>query len=239
MSSRILAVFLSLVAALMLLPLTASAQTDRGPELDTEKDYYVRIVTSKGEIVCRLFASEAPLTVKHFVNLAEGTCEFRDPATGKWTKRPYFNGIQFHRVIPDFMVQTGDPTATGRGGPGFSFRDEFVPTRNFTKPGILAMANGGPNTNGSQFFITEIATEWLNQKHTIFGEILEGTDGLDVVKSIARVEKTAGDKPREPLLMERVEIFRLEKDLAAADALAKIKAGEGRSKAGDATAAAE
>jgi peptidyl-prolyl cis-trans isomerase A (cyclophilin A) len=216
---------IALVACLaMIAPAVASAQTDKGPDLDPAKEYYGRFITNKGEIFVKFFPKTAPETVKNFVNLAEGTRDFRDPKTGKWTKRPYFNGIQFHRVIPDFMVQTGDPTATGMGGPGYSFRDEFHPTTDFNKPGILGMANSGANTNGSQFFITEKPVEWLNNKHTVFGEILSGTDGLEVVKAIARVDRDGGDKPKSAVVIERIVIKRLAEGTTPADALAALKA---------------
>src|SRR5271167_2116587 len=144
--------------------------------------------TSMGRITCKLFSKEAPETVANFVALAEGKKDWTDPVTHKKMHgKPLYNGTQFHRVIPDFMIQGGDPTATGMGDPGYMFQDEFDPNLNFDVPGRLAMANSGPNTNGSQFFITEVATEHLNQKHSIFGQCDDSS--ILVVKSIARVER--------------------------------------------------
>ena len=163
------------------------------------------IETSLGTIKIKLLAENAPLTVENFVGLAEGTKEFTDQVSGKKAKKKYYDGIIFHRVIPDFMIQGGDPTGTGRGGPGYTFEDEIDSSLKFDKPGILAMANAGPNTNGSQFFITEAATPWLNGNHTIFGIV---TEGLDVVKKIARTEVDFSDKPVEPVVIKSVTIER-------------------------------
>jgi peptidyl-prolyl cis-trans isomerase B (cyclophilin B) len=137
-------------------------------------DISIRIQTNKGNIEAKLFSDKAPVTVANFLNLA---------------RRGYYNNLTFHRVINDFMIQGGDPTGTGRGGPGYRFEDEFASDLKFDKPGILAMANSGPNTNGSQFFITHVPTPWLNQKHTIFGEV---TQGQDVVNKIAQGDKILG-----------------------------------------------
>ncbi|MCI5607183.1 MAG: peptidylprolyl isomerase [Treponema sp.] len=138
--------------------------------------------TEKGEIVLNLFYKETPMTVTNFVGLAEGTL---DAAKGK----PFYNGLKFHRVINDFMIQGGDPEGTGRGGPGYKFPDEFVEGLIFDKPGKLAMANSGANTNGSQFFITHVPTDWLNYKHTIFGEVVTGQDVVDSVKQNDTIKK--------------------------------------------------
>jgi len=164
-----------------------------------------RFVTNEGTIVCELFDAEAPVTVKNFVELAEGTKEYKDPRSGAKKTAPYYDGTVFHRVIPNFMIQGGDPTATGTGGPGYKFQDEFHPALKFDKPGRLAMANAGPNTNGSQFFITEVPTEYLNDKHTIFGQVVEG---LEIVKKIARVPRDRGDKPQQPVVIEKLTIER-------------------------------
>src|SRR3954471_5676885 len=143
--------------------------------------------TSMGRITCQFFQKEAPKTVANFIALAQGTRDWTDPSTKKvMHHKPLYDGTIFHRVIPDFMIQGGDPTGTGMGDPGYSFEDEFNPDLNFDVPGRLAMANSGPNTNGSQFFITEGPTEHLNQHHTIFGQCDETS--LGVVKAIARVE---------------------------------------------------
>ncbi|MDR2773005.1 MAG: peptidylprolyl isomerase [Elusimicrobiota bacterium] len=159
--------------------------------------------TSMGTIKIKLLPDNAPMTVQNFVDLANGDKEFIDPATGKAVKRKFYDGLIFHRVIPDFMIQGGDPLGTGTGGPGYKFKDEIDPSLKFDEAGILAMANAGPNTNGSQFFITEVATPWLNGNHTIFGIVEEG---LDVVKKIARVKTTFSDAPAEPVILESVVI---------------------------------
>ncbi len=151
------------------------------------KDLFATIVTSQGEIVVKFFAKEAPKTVANFVGLAAGEKEFTD-ATGKKVKRPYYDGLVFHRVIQDFMIQGGDPTGTGSGGPGYSFEDEFKSGRGFDKVGLLAMANRGPATNGSQFFITTSTPTYLNGKHTIFGEVISGYD-VAVTISMMKGEK--------------------------------------------------
>src|SRR5207302_9036034 len=129
--------------------------------------------TSQGNVVCRLFEKEAPQTVANFVGLAEGTKDFADPKSSQRTKHPFYDGLTFHRVIPDFMIQGGCPLGTGTGGPGYKFADEFHPSLRHSGPGRLSMANAGPNTNGSQFFITVAATPWLDKRHTIFGEVVE------------------------------------------------------------------
>jgi peptidyl-prolyl cis-trans isomerase A (cyclophilin A) len=132
--------------------------------------------TSMGNLVIRLLPEKAPKTVENFVSLAEGTREWTHPTTGVKSKTPLYDGTIFHRVIPEFMIQGGDPAATGTGGPGYRFEDEIGPDNRFDKPGLLAMANAGPNTNGSQFFITEVPTPHLNRGHTIFGEVVKGGD---------------------------------------------------------------
>ncbi len=138
--------------------------------------------TSLGDIVVKLLPEKAPKTVENFVALAEGTKEWKDPRSGQTVKKPLYDGTVFHRVIPQFMIQGGDPLGTGTGGPGYKFADEIGPDNKFSKPGLLAMANAGPNTNGSQFFITEVPTPWLDKGHTIFGEVVKG---FDLVPKIA------------------------------------------------------
>lgn len=161
--------------------------------------------TSMGRITCQFFQKEAPKTVANFIGLAEGTKDWTDPQTHKTMhNKPLYNGTIFHRVIPEFMIQGGDPTGTGMGDPGYQFEDEFNPDLNFDVPGRLAMANSGPNTNGSQFFITEVPTEHLNQKHTIFGQCDEPS--VTLVKAIARVERDSNDKPTTPVVLEKVTI---------------------------------
>ncbi len=136
---------------------------------------YATFQTSMGTIVVKLLPEKAPVTVANFVGLADGSKEWTDPRNGqKQVGKPLYDGTMFHRVIPDFMIQGGDPLGTGTGGPGFRFQDEIGPDNKFTKPGLLAMANAGPGTNGSQFFITEVATPWLDKGHTIFGEVVKG-----------------------------------------------------------------
>jgi peptidyl-prolyl cis-trans isomerase A (cyclophilin A) len=170
--------------------------------------------TSMGRITCRLFDKEAPLTVANFIGLAEGTKEWTDPATGKkMTGKPFYDGTTFHRVIPGFMIQGGDPTATGTGDPGYMFADEFDPNLNFDVPGRMAMANSGPSTNGSQFFITEVPTTHLNQRHTIFGQCDQPS--ISVVSSIAQVQRDANDKPLEPVTLNKVTIVRAGQPLPA------------------------
>jgi peptidyl-prolyl cis-trans isomerase A (cyclophilin A) len=132
--------------------------------------------TSAGDIVVKLLPEKAPKTVENFLGLAEGTREWTDPRTRQAVKKPLYDGTVFHRVIPDFMIQGGDPLGTGTGGPGYKFADEIGPDNKFDRPGLLAMANAGPNTNGSQFFITEVPTPHLNRGHTIFGEVVKGGD---------------------------------------------------------------
>lgn len=163
--------------------------------------------TSMGRITCRLFAKEAPQTVANFVGLAEGTKPWTDPSTHKkMNNKPFYDGTTFHRVIPEFMIQGGDPTGTGMGDPGYMFADEFDPNLNFDVPGRMAMANSGPGTNGSQFFITEVPTPHLDQKHTIFGQCDQPS--LSVVSAIARVQRDADDKPVQPVLLNKVTIVK-------------------------------
>src|SRR5215467_3783590 len=152
--------------------------------------------TSEGKFKAKLYADKVPATVENFVSLAEGT------KTGK----PFYDGTIFHRVIPDFMIQGGDPEGTGRGGPGYRFADEFHPDLKHAKKGVLSMANAGPNTNGSQFFITVAATPWLDNKHSIFGEIVEG---YDVVKKISEVPRGASDRPVKEVRVNSVRIERV------------------------------
>ena len=163
--------------------------------------------TSKGDIVLSLFDNHAPATVRTITGLADGSTEWTDPATGQASSAPLYNGTVFHRVIPGFMIQGGDPLGTGTGGPGFRFKDEPHPELVFDRPYLLAMANAGPNTNGSQFFITVAPTTWLNFKHTIFGEVADQA-GRDVVDAIAGVATGHQDRPVEPVVIERVTVDR-------------------------------
>ena len=168
---------------------------------------YATFDTSEGKIVCQLFETEAPLTTKNFIDLAEGKRSWKDHVSGKGGDGPLYSGTVFHRVIPDFMIQGGDPSGTGMGGPGYKFQDETKGSpHKFDKKGKLAMANAGPNTNGSQFFITVAATDWLTGKHTIFGEVVEGQD---VVTKISKVARNGQDKPHKPVVLESVTIDRV------------------------------
>ena len=159
--------------------------------------------TNRGTFKVKLFADKAPKTVENFVGLAEGTKEFTDPKTGEKVKRPYYDGLVFHRVIKDFMIQGGCPLGTGTGGPGYKFGDEFHPELKHSKPGLLSMANAGPGTNGSQFFITTVPTPWLDNRHTIFGEISEG---YDIVDAIGKTKTGPMDRPAEPIVINKVTI---------------------------------
>lgn len=163
------------------------------------------IETSQGTITIELFPDKAPKTVANFVELAEGTKDFYDIKTGKKVKRKFYDGLVFHRVIPEFMIQGGCPLGTGTGGPGYKFEDEIDSSLKFDKPGKLAMANSGPNTNGSQFFITEVSTPWLNGNHTIFGQVISG---MDIVQKIARTGVDFSDKPVEPVVIKSITIER-------------------------------
>jgi peptidyl-prolyl cis-trans isomerase A (cyclophilin A) len=161
--------------------------------------------TSMGRITCQFFQQQAPKTVDNFIALAQGTKDWVDPDTQKKEHhKPLYDGTVFHRVIPEFMIQGGDPTGTGMGDPGFTFADEIDPDLNFDVPGRLAMANSGPNTNGSQFFITEVPTTHLNGHHTIFGQCDEPS--VNVVKTIARVPTNSDDKPLTPVVLKKVTI---------------------------------
>lgn len=165
-------------------------------------ELFATFETNQGTIVARLFAKESPLTVQNFVGLATGAKAWTDPKTSQEVKRPLFDGTIFHRVIPNFMIQGGDPLGTGAGGPGYEFPDEVKNGKTFDKPCLLAMANRGPNTNGSQFFITEVPTPQLNGGYTIFGE---GVKGCDLVGRIARVP-VSNTKPLADVVLKRVLI---------------------------------
>jgi peptidyl-prolyl cis-trans isomerase A (cyclophilin A) len=168
---------------------------------------YAVLHTNAGDIRLLLFDDQAPETVRNFVELAEGSRPYTDPRTGQPGSGPYYDGTVFHRVIDGFMIQGGDPTGTGRGGPGYQFGDEFHPELLFTRPYLLAMANAGPGTNGSQFFITVGPTPHLNRKHTIFGKVADD-ESRKVVDSIATTRTARGDRPVEDMVIERVEIQR-------------------------------
>ncbi len=164
---------------------------------------YAVFDTTIGRIVCRLFPDKAPETVKNFVDLANGAKKWYDDEKKTWTRRRYYDGLTFHRVIPNFMIQGGDQLGTGSGNIGYTFKDEFSPDVKFDKPGRLAMANAGPNTNGAQFFITVAPTEWLNQHHTMFGDVVEGQE---VTNTISQVPRDSNDKPNTPVILKKVTI---------------------------------
>jgi len=163
--------------------------------------------TNKGDIRINLFDNHAPKTVNNFTGLAEGSIEWTNPKTGEKSATALYDGVIFHRVIPGFMIQGGDPLGTGTGGPGYKFADEFHPELSFDRPYLLAMANAGPNTNGSQFFITVGPTTWLNFKHTIFGEVAD-QDSRDVVDAITSSPIGPQDRPLEPIVINSVTITR-------------------------------
>jgi len=178
------------------------------------------IETTKGKFTCELYDKQAPITVANFVGLARGLRPWLDTKSGKWVKKPFYDGLIFHRVIPGFMIQGGDPLGTGTGNPGYKFEDEFSPDLKFDRPGLLAMANAGPITNGSQFFITEGTPAHLTGRHTIFGHC----DPLSLVTEIAGVEKGARDKPVTDVVIKKVTIAHDKK--GGGKAAAKDKAKE-------------
>lgn len=196
------------IIGIVLTSCTSSKRADLGDGL------FADIQTTKGDIIVKLEHEQTPVTVANFVSLAEGKSPFVDE---KYKDKPYYNGITFHRVIKDFMIQGGDPDGTGRGNPGYKFMDETNDSLVHDKKGILSMANAGPGTNGSQFFITHKETPFLNGRHTVFGAVVEG---LSVVDSIANVETGAGDKPVVDVVMNKVEIIRNGKEARQFDAVA-------------------
>ena len=159
--------------------------------------------TTEGNFTCALFPDKAPKTIENFVGLAKGAKQFTDPQTRQPAQRPFYDGLIFHRVMPNFMIQGGCPLSTGTGGPGYQFEDEFVEDLRFDQVGRLAMANAGPGTNGSQFFITVAPTPWLNNHHTIFGQV---TEGQDVVTKISLAQRDRRDKPTTPVVIQSVKI---------------------------------
>lgn len=166
---------------------------------------YADFVTTEGPFIIRLFDQEAPQTVANFIGLADGTKEWTDPRTNQRVRQPYYNATIFHRVIDGFMIQGGDPLGQGIGGPGYNFADEFHPNARHDRPGILSMANRGPNTNGGQFFITLGPTPHLDNKHSVFGEVI---DGMDVIRRIGSTRTGARDRPVQDIVVESVTIRR-------------------------------
>ena len=164
---------------------------------------YAIFHTTMGDFVAELYKDKAPKTVANFVGLANGSKAWTDPKTHQPANRPLYQGVIFHRVIPDFMIQGGDPLGTGTGGPGYQFEDEFHRDLRHDVPGLLSMANAGPNTNGSQFFVTVAATPWLDRKHSIFGKVIEG---YDVVESISNTDRDSRDRPRQTVTINNIEI---------------------------------
>jgi peptidyl-prolyl cis-trans isomerase A (cyclophilin A) len=206
------AVVLTLLPAVLLWahlpapPVHRTAPATPPVPLPAEPGTYAVFYTSMGNIVCRLFVKDAPKTVANFIGLASGTKPWKDPNTGKTMHRPLYSNTTFHRVIPNFMIQGGDPMGTGMGQPGYQFDDEISPSHSFEKPGILAMANSGPNTNGSQFFITVTPQQRLDGNYSIFGEVVSGQD---VVNAISQVPTGVNDKPITPVKLIRVSIRRV------------------------------
>jgi len=167
-------------------------------------DLLAKFTTNMGELNCKLYWGKSPKTVANFAGLATGNKPWKDPKSGEMqTGKPYYDGIIFHRVIPEFMIQGGDPTGTGRSGPGYQIKDEFHPDLKHTKGGLLSMANAGPNTGGSQFFVTEKATPWLDKKHANFGECKE----VALVKKIARVPVEQGNRPKAKVIIESLRVM--------------------------------
>jgi peptidyl-prolyl cis-trans isomerase A (cyclophilin A) len=183
----------------------AAAGTAQKESKTLAKGVYAQFVTSEGNFTVRLFDQEAPKTVENFVGLAEGTKEWTDPRTNQKVKKPYFDGTIFHRVIDGFMIQGGDPLGQGIGGPGYTFADEFHPKLRHNKAGILSMANRGPNTNGGQFFVTLGPTPHLDDRHSIFGEVV---DGMDVVRKIGGTKTGERDRPVKDIVVKSVKIER-------------------------------
>lgn len=193
------------IFALLLMGLTFHSEAkDKKATTKDQKNMIAVFETNKGTFKVKLFADKAPKTIENFVGLAEGTKEWTDPKSGQKVKKPFYDGLKFHRVIPNFMIQGGDPLGNGTGGPGFRFEDEFpAGAPKHDKPGMLSMANAGPNTNGSQFFVTVAATPWLDGRHTVFGEVIEG---MDVVFDISKAKTGPMDRPVEDIVIKKLTI---------------------------------
>ena len=203
---------LLLIFTLLAVPSLQAAETKTVRPWEKEPGLYAVMETSLGSIVCQLFEKEAPITVANFVGLVQGTREWIDPKIGKKVKKPFYHGLIFHRVIPKFMIQGGCPLGKGTGSPGYRFKDEFSPKLKFDRSGRLAMANSGPNTNGSQFFITVVPTPHLNNHYTIFGQVIEGQAVAD---KICKVPRDRRDKPLKDVVIKKVSIRRIKKEVKA------------------------
>jgi peptidyl-prolyl cis-trans isomerase A (cyclophilin A) len=190
-----------------------STATPAAPAMTAAKygpGVYALFTTNQGNFIARLFDKDAPNTVQNFVGLAEGKKQWKDPKTGRLIRRPYYNNVLFHRVIPNFMIQGGDPEGTGMGGPGYTFPDEISPNHRHNKPGILSMANRGPNTNGGQFFITVAPYPSLDGHYSIFGEIVEGQEVVNAISKVPRKMADPGkDRPLTPVIIKQVKIERI------------------------------
>ena len=200
--------FLLFVALFLMAPLSLYAAEVKKEEKGTNLSpgTYAVFETSLGKITCVLYEKEAPITVANFIGLANGTKEWTDPRTGKKVKKPLYDGTIFHRVIPNFMIQGGDPLGNGTGGPGYMFADEFSPDLHHDKAGRLSMANAGPGTNGSQFFITQVATPLLDNRHTIFGQVVKGQETVDKIEATQRGPM---DRPVTDVVLKKLTILRI------------------------------
>ena len=198
---------LSLLFCVSCVSLFASCQSHQDVAAKLTKGLYAQFDTSLGAFTCVLFEAQCPKTVDNFVGLAKGEKAFSDPKTGREVKRPFYDGLTFHRVIRDFMLQGGCPLGNGTGGPGYKFEDEFDASLMHDQPGRLSMANAGPNTNGSQFFVTTVPTPHLDRKHSIFGQVVEG---MDVVRKIESVRTGPNDRPVTPVAIKHLKVFRVE-----------------------------
>lgn len=199
------AVLLSLLVGCKSSEKNETSKPEVNSQMKEGSKMFAKFETTEGNFKIQLYPDKAPKTVENFVGLAEGTKEWTDPKTGEKVKKPLYNGVIFHRVIPDFMIQGGDPLGNGTGGPGYTFEDEFHPELKHSKPGYLSMANAGPGTNGSQFFITVAATPWLDGKHSIFGEVVEG---YEIVEKISNVPQGSQNRPVKDVVIKSVTIER-------------------------------
>jgi peptidylprolyl isomerase len=187
---------------------SAVAENPEVTEVTSKEGLYVVFETSMGDVVCSLYYEKAPVTVANFVGLVTGEKEWLDPESGEWVKRPFYDGLKFHRVIKDFMIQGGCPLGNGRGGPGYTFIDEFHPDLRHDKPGVLSMANSGPGTNGSQFFITHVPTPWLDDRHSVFGQCVLGMDIVNAMAEVPMKPTRDNSTPAEDIVIKKATIVR-------------------------------